>query len=87
MDFALRVRRGHYLAAVAPPWPGRVPLRYNGVARVGVKDVDDVKRAGVNDGYADHWLFKPIRQELLQWVNNLLQLNVTKVEQCGTGYA
>jgi len=27
------------------------------------------------------------RQELLQWLNNLLQLNVTKVEQCGTGAA
>ena len=26
------------------------------------------------------------RQELLGWPNNLLQLNVTKVEQCGTGY-
>lgn len=26
------------------------------------------------------------RQELLAWLNNLLQLNVTKVEQCGTGY-
>lgn len=26
------------------------------------------------------------RQELLQWMNSLLQLNVTKVEQCGTGY-
>ena len=27
-----------------------------------------------------------IRQELLHWLNSLLQLNVTKVEQCGTGY-
>jgi len=27
------------------------------------------------------------RQELLAWLNNLLQLNVTKVEQCGTGAA
>ncbi|KAL8691935.1 MAG: hypothetical protein Q9218_002943, partial [Villophora microphyllina] len=27
------------------------------------------------------------RQELLGWLNNLLQLNVTKVEQCGTGAA
>lgn len=26
-----------------------------------------------------------LRQELLGWMNNLLQLNVTKVEQCGTG--
>lgn len=26
------------------------------------------------------------RQELLAWLNNLLQLNLTKVEQCGTGY-
>ncbi len=26
------------------------------------------------------------RQELLAWMNNLLQLNITKVEQCGTGY-
>lgn len=26
------------------------------------------------------------RQELLHWLNSLLQLNVTKVEQCGTGY-
>ncbi|KAK8219525.1 calponin homology domain-containing protein [Phyllosticta paracitricarpa] len=25
------------------------------------------------------------RQELLAWVNNLLQLNLTKVEQCGSG--
>jgi hypothetical protein len=25
-------------------------------------------------------------QELLHWLNSLLQLNVTKVEQCGTGY-
>ncbi len=29
-----------------------------------------------------HWH----RQELLAWLNNLLQLNLTKVEQCGTGY-
>ncbi|KAM0720217.1 hypothetical protein Q7P37_004353 [Cladosporium fusiforme] len=27
------------------------------------------------------------RQELLAWLNGLLQLNVTKVEQCGTGAA
>ncbi|PYI10441.1 putative microtubule associated protein EB1 [Aspergillus sclerotiicarbonarius CBS 121057] len=27
------------------------------------------------------------RQELLAWINNLLQLNLTKVEQCGTGAA
>ncbi|KAL1985515.1 hypothetical protein VTN96DRAFT_7846 [Rasamsonia emersonii] len=27
------------------------------------------------------------RQELLAWLNNLLQLNMTKVEQCGTGAA
>lgn len=27
------------------------------------------------------------RQELLAWLNNLLQLNMTKIEQCGTGYA
>ncbi|KAK3322622.1 calponin homology domain-containing protein [Apodospora peruviana] len=27
------------------------------------------------------------RQELLQWLNSLLQLNMTKVEQCGTGAA
>ncbi|KAK4507570.1 hypothetical protein PRZ48_001305 [Zasmidium cellare] len=27
------------------------------------------------------------RQELLQWLNGLLQLNMTKVEQCGTGAA
>lgn len=27
------------------------------------------------------------RQELLNWLNQLLQLNVTKVEQCGTGAA
>lgn len=26
------------------------------------------------------------RQELVQWLNSLLQLNITKVEQCGTGY-
>lgn len=26
------------------------------------------------------------RQELVSWLNNLLQLNITKVEQCGTGY-
>ncbi|KAJ5103437.1 hypothetical protein N7532_003966 [Penicillium argentinense] len=26
------------------------------------------------------------RQELLAWLNNLLQLNITKIEQCGTGY-
>jgi len=25
------------------------------------------------------------RQELLNWLNNLLQLNITRVEQCGTG--
>ena len=31
-------------------------------------------------------LFSLSRQELLAWLNNLLQLNVTKVEQCGTGY-
>ena len=28
----------------------------------------------------------PSRQELLGWLNNLLQLNITKIEQCGTGY-
>ncbi|KAJ9608686.1 microtubule integrity protein mal3 [Cladophialophora chaetospira] len=27
------------------------------------------------------------RQELLTWLNGLLQLNITKVEQCGTGAA
>ncbi|KKF93872.1 Protein BIM1 [Ceratocystis fimbriata CBS 114723] len=27
------------------------------------------------------------RQELVGWLNNLLQLNITKVEQCGTGAA
>jgi len=27
------------------------------------------------------------RQELLSWLNGLLQLNITKVEQCGTGAA
>lgn len=27
------------------------------------------------------------RNELLQWLNELLQLNYTKVEQCGTGAA
>lgn len=27
------------------------------------------------------------RQELLHWMNSLLQLNITKVEQCGTGAA
>ncbi|KAF3769726.1 hypothetical protein M406DRAFT_320041 [Cryphonectria parasitica EP155] len=27
------------------------------------------------------------RQELLSWMNSLLQLNMTKVEQCGTGAA
>ncbi|KAH0607033.1 uncharacterized protein H6S33_003021 [Morchella sextelata] len=27
------------------------------------------------------------RQELLNWVNNLLQLNITRIEQCGTGAA
>jgi hypothetical protein len=26
------------------------------------------------------------RQELLHWLNSLLQLNITKVEQCGTGF-
>lgn len=25
------------------------------------------------------------RQELVAWLNSLLQLNITKVEQCGTG--
>uniref|UniRef100_L2G7E7 Microtubule-associated protein rp eb family member 1 n=1 Tax=Colletotrichum fructicola (strain Nara gc5) TaxID=1213859 RepID=L2G7E7_COLFN len=27
------------------------------------------------------------RQELIQWLNQLLSLNITKVEQCGTGAA
>lgn len=27
------------------------------------------------------------RTELIQWLNELLQLNYTKVEQCGTGAA
>lgn len=27
------------------------------------------------------------RQELISWLNSLLQLNITKVEQCGTGAA
>ncbi|PHH83470.1 hypothetical protein CDD82_429 [Ophiocordyceps australis] len=27
------------------------------------------------------------RQDLVQWLNSLLQLNITKVEQCGTGAA
>lgn len=30
--------------------------------------------------------FLHCRQELVAWLNNLLQLNITKVEQCGTGY-
>jgi RP/EB family microtubule-associated protein len=30
--------------------------------------------------------FEFYRQELIQWLNSLLQLNITKVEQCGTGY-
>ena len=29
----------------------------------------------------------PCRQELLAWLNSLLALNITKVEQCGTGAA
>lgn len=34
-----------------------------------------------------HMLMRqPCRQELVAWLNNLLQLNITKVEQCGTGY-
>lgn len=35
------------------------------------------------------WLtsgFALYRQELLAWLNGLLQLNLTKIEQCGTGY-
>jgi hypothetical protein len=32
-----------------------------------------------NDGNLHH------RQELVTWLNSLLQLNITKVEQCGTG--
>lgn len=32
------------------------------------------------------WLTRFNRQELVAWLNNLLQLNITKVEQCGTGY-
>lgn len=31
-------------------------------------------------------VFRLYRQELLAWLNNLLQLNITKIEQCGTGY-
>lgn len=27
------------------------------------------------------------RTELIQWINQLLELNYTKVEQCGTGAA
>lgn len=27
------------------------------------------------------------RTELLEWLNNLLQINYTKIEQCGTGGA
>lgn len=33
-----------------------------------------------------HPLTHDRRQELLGWLNGLLQLNFTKVEQCGTGY-
>lgn len=32
-------------------------------------------------------LTSPCRQELLAWLNSLLALNITKVEQCGTGAA
>jgi len=37
----------------------------------------DERRLADNDG--------GYRQELLAWCNGLLQLNMTKVEQCGTG--
>ena len=35
---------------------------------------------------ADDSCYAAYRQELLAWLNNLLQLNMTKIEQCGTGY-
>ena len=39
------------------------------------------------DRFTDCEIFLlPFRQELLAWLNNLLQLNITKIEQCGTGY-
>ncbi len=43
-------------------------------------------RSPPNPPYPGHLLQTLPRQELLAWLNNLLQLNVTKVEQCGTGY-
>lgn len=52
-------------------------------------------RAGINKGMLDPNSASPLpsssmnasRTDLLAWLNDLLQLNYTKVEQCGTGGA
>lgn len=42
--------------------------------------------AGAYQGRRNPWLTARYRQELLQWMNSLCSLNLTRVEQCGTGY-
>jgi len=43
--------------------------------------------SGTHLSLTSRWLIlRWRRQELIAWLNNLLQLNITKVEQCGTGY-
>ncbi|KAG2166117.1 hypothetical protein D6C84_04885 [Aureobasidium pullulans] len=41
--------------------------------------------AGAYQGRRNPWLTAHYRQELLQWMNSLCSLNLTRVEQCGTG--
>jgi len=37
--------------------------------------------------FASHAAYRVGRAELIEWVNSILELNYTKVEQCGNGAA
>jgi hypothetical protein len=76
-DIVLRTR---YLAAksrnIRPPWENRGAIAQAPLLLLGTRMP-----------FSNHVLTLLLRrQELIAWLNNLLQLNITKVEQCGTGY-
>ncbi|KAF2275809.1 uncharacterized protein EI97DRAFT_458823 [Westerdykella ornata] len=56
------------------------PPKYTDDSRTSDTALRDLQGQPENGHYAP-------KQELIAWLNNLLQLNITKVEQCGTGAA